>query len=58
MSSVVNPDTGQVEWNLIRQWGREPFRALGCDFVRAAIKGELWNELAIGIGSRFCARET
>jgi hypothetical protein len=22
-----------------------------------AITGELWNELAIGIGSRFCARE-
>ena len=32
--------------------------APGCEFVRAAIKGELWNEFAIGIVSRFPARET
>jgi hypothetical protein len=28
------------------------FRAPGCEFVRAAIKGELWNESTNGIASR------
>jgi hypothetical protein len=44
-----------------RRDGRAPwfdFRAPGCESVRAATLGELWNELAIGIVSRFCARET